>query len=824
MFRESRAAVSSTAPRTSQDAPSPTSLAEQDGNDGGLGYGSAAGVLSPPPVKLFPAVHPPPQPPPYPSCVLEPQQPLQSTSALLTSPPASTPHLPPPAVARCAPRHQDVTACHGAVQKERESSLPILAFSDKDRALIEQTVREVVAFGHALHSSHDLLPDKGQVYRILEEAHRAASEVFGMEAAKEWGGNFVFPPDVFSRDATRLQSLQGDIVALIGQHHNERAHLYLSEARVTSVFGADGDKIRNVSLEDFRRVLKLAREGIHIMTPPEFHLCGSPPPFRTKYLAVAPAVHKVLYDQFVEGSVLVIPTERACAIPGIHFSVQHWALKKNKPQGRVICDVSNTEDDETTPLNGSIPEGRLFIQEACTQEWGSIHLPTIDDIGQMILRVADNHGGLENIELWSTDLRGAFTLLRMAPGSSLLLAFALSCDLTIIHLCGMFGWVGLPYAFAVISRLLQCVANAKLRGGGLWYVDDCIGAAKRTDVTRDMSVMRDYSRELLGPTAIAQDKEKRGRRLDALGWCIDLDSELVTMSRRNFLKTVHAFFSFDVSGKVSRRQMEVMASLASRYSMLCRPMKPHVHDLYASLHSFGTEQSNKRHLTAQTRRAVCVWRSFLILLNLNESSYARTLRSFRYLIEYDASLTGLACGISKINEHSQIEMIAFTAVTPPFTATQDSSYQNTYEYLAVLLAILMAHCLHIKVFSYALTGDSVSSLSWCQADQARSALAYRANLAFTLASVATDATVDSTQFITSESNEVYDGLSRGLSAEQVGLDPRHHFHLHESHPVVEFLRLCDPTAPVPEALDCALLTGRFIDLLRQIEEGTYQPI
>lgn len=160
---------------------------------------------------------------------------------------------------------------------------------------------------------------------------------------------------------------------------------------------------------------------------------------------------------------------------------------------------------------------------------------------------------------------------------------------------------------------------------------------------------------------------------------------------------------------MSRRQMEVMASLASRYSMLCRPMKPHIYDLYASLHSFGTEQGNKRHLSAETRRAVGVWRSFLILLNLNESSYARTLPSFRnrpasYLIGYDASLTGLACGISKINECNQLVMIAFTAVTPPFMATQDS--------IAVLLRLLMAHCLHIKAFSYALIGDSVSSLSW----------------------------------------------------------------------------------------------------------------
>ena len=53
-------------------------------------------------------------------------------------------------------------------------------------------------------------------------------------------------------------------------------------------------------------------------------------------------------------------------------------------------------------------------------------------------------------------------------------------------------------------------------------------------------------RTLLGPSSVAAEKDKSGRQLDMIGWLIDLDTQLVTISDKNFNKTLHAFFSFDI--------------------------------------------------------------------------------------------------------------------------------------------------------------------------------------------------------------------------------------------------------------------------------------
>ena len=84
-----------------------------------------------------------------------------------------------------------------------------------------------------------------------------------------------------------------------------------------------------------------------------------------------------------------------------------------------------------------------------------------------------------------------------------------------------------------------------------------------------MSRVDDELRTSLGPGSVAADKDKSGRRLDMIGWIIDLDAQLVTISDRNFDKTVRAFFSFNINEPITLHQVQVMASLASRYTGQC---------------------------------------------------------------------------------------------------------------------------------------------------------------------------------------------------------------------------------------------------------------
>jgi hypothetical protein len=122
---------------------------------------------------------------------------------------------------------------------------------------------------------------------------------------------------------------------------------------------------------------------------------------------------------------------------------------------------------------------------------------------------------------------------------------------------------------------------------------------------------------LLGSESVAAEKDKSGRRLDMIGWLIDLDAQLVTISEKNFNKTLHAFFSFNIVEPVTLHQVQVMASLASRYTQISVVMKVHVGALYQF-----PSHSARRRLPESARVEVLLWRSFLLSLHVNPASFA----------------------------------------------------------------------------------------------------------------------------------------------------------------------------------------------------------
>jgi len=176
--------------------------------------------------------------------------------------------------------------------------------------------------------------------------------------------------------------------------------------------------------------------------------------------------------------------------------------------------------------------------------------------------------------LWAKDLKGP-SLLRFYPSQSRLFALGLECGLTTICPYGNFGWVGTPYAFNVVSRTLEVITEHTIDGAGLWYVDVLNGCSNRRTYESDMSRVDDEVRTLLGPGSVAAVKDKSGRQLDMIGWFIDLDAQLVTISDRYFDKTVHAFFIFNINEPITLHQVQVMTSLASRYTQIRVLMKVH---------------------------------------------------------------------------------------------------------------------------------------------------------------------------------------------------------------------------------------------------------
>lgn len=213
-----------------------------------------------------------------------------------------------------------------------------------------------------------------------------------------------------------------------------------------------------------------------------------------------------------------------------------------------------------TPLNC------VEAKEEAESWWGQIELPTIEVVVIMILEFyaaeidRNPSAKWDNLRLWKTDLRGAYQLMSIHPEYAKHFGMEISGDRVYIHLCGIFGWTCTPAAFQVVSRGIQWELKYSLKGDCRMYVDDIMGACMASDLSREVQCAKSVCTDLLGPNAIAEDKTEMGTRLDVLGYVIDLQLELLSISRKNFLNAVYGFFSTDLDQILKLSTAEKLAS------------------------------------------------------------------------------------------------------------------------------------------------------------------------------------------------------------------------------------------------------------------------
>ena len=124
------------------------------------------------------------------------------------------------------------------------------------------------------------------------------------------------------------------------------------------------------------------------------------------------------------------------------------------------------------------------------------------------------------------------------------MAFALGkdadgVDLTMLYPVGFFGWTGLPFAFHVISAVIERRVNDLIHGESEVYVDDLMGGSALDELEHNLAIARKVCTDLLGPNAVADDKTMSGRVIDFIGWEFNLDLKTVTIARRNFMRTLY---------------------------------------------------------------------------------------------------------------------------------------------------------------------------------------------------------------------------------------------------------------------------------------------
>lgn len=333
--------------------------------------------------------------------------------------------------------------------------------------------------------------------------------------------------------------------------------------------------------------------------------CDALTPLRRSYVRVHPAVNKMLGATLDQQLDFILPAHLARQfVPKLHLCKAHWTQKRGKKLGRPLGDLAYVCALKT-------PE----TAKAATEYYGDIHHPTIDGIANMIMSFWEKSlSDMPSIEwsslrIWRMDLKGAYTLISFRPEDVGLFAMPLTNDLIYLQLVGIFGWAETPAAFQVVTRAIQWELKHKLFRSTLMYVDDIIGLCFENQLTTDLEIAHNICTDLLGPGAVADDKEESGRRLDIIGYVVDLDlKRVMTISRKNYLTALHSFLYCDLDAKISLHKAQQLASWGSRYGRICRVTRPSCGALNR-LTLGRTSPHARLALLTEARIAISCWKS-----------------------------------------------------------------------------------------------------------------------------------------------------------------------------------------------------------------------
>jgi hypothetical protein len=541
---------------------------------------------------------------------------------------------------------------------------------------------------------------------------------------------------------------------MIKKLQNRRAHSRLSLDRVISVCSNDNP--------DFDLLCSIAEYGMPVIKPDSLVPNNCAPKLRKLGIKVKGAIN-LLSNKLAEKKNAIILNKKTVEDSNLilHFGATHWTIKKGKSFGRLLLDLGNEES--SPPLNSK------QAKNLCKEYFGEIILPSLNDIVSMILNMEGKFGNTDLI-LWKMDLRGAFTLLDVSAADCKWFAAELTNDLILIYITGLFGWTGTPFAFNVLSRVV-CFEAMKLSSGSLLiYVDDLIGCCRRCDLDQELLNIRYIVERICGPDSIAEDKTESGSSLESIGYFLDLDARAVGLSQNNFLRTVYGMFSVDLN-VVTVREMQRIASWCSRYANIVTWLKPFSRELYRSISGLINQNMklNLKDNQLKIQDIIDLWIHQLIMVKLDVKGWGRCFDSFRVLdseiiLEFDASLEGF--GMALYDIHTNDIMYGFKFYETNLfniinnSSIQNSSFQNSMEFIAVVLGLFWIISLNLPYRNLTVRGDSTVALCWSRKQVFRSRFCDRAVLVFSQLQHKFKFNIVDSVHINGENNVLCDAWSR----------------------------------------------------------------
>jgi hypothetical protein len=655
--------------------------------------------------------------------------------------------------------------------------------------------------------------------QFLQKSHLYCDKVMGPERAEKWAdnGTFQLPAECYTKDINRLVASNLTFDDHVDSLHTHMRKSMMSPERLqlcdTLLQGALPTKLYH-QLYDLSRGLKIFVEANFVNT-------STPNPPRKTYLATQHAVHKLLYNQWSGGTVLLLPiAELQSGKWGpFHFSDQTWGANFDKDSGRLAGDWSHALRGMN--INGSTTDAIAEVIQWAETTFGQVNLPTLPQLIDLIYQAAEKYGW-DNITLIKADVKAAFNQILFNAADVRRTAFPLINGLAVLHLVANFGWRCTPFAWNVISKVVILLVRHMGLLFAAMYVDDLMAACRKQDAENFHDTVENIFVHLMGEGARAPAKRGTGRRLTWLGWFICLDTRTVQPSHAILLKTAHSLFSTALDADWHLSALQALASRCQRLTIVAPILTPFTHAIYNDISHFNDNKSITRKLSHQTRHDITFFRSYILMLGVHPEQFAYPLSQFRHqpwtvALGHDGSLTGLGVWIG-LRDHTTntVHIIAFVRLHPlPFQFTDDSSYQNSHEFLCIVVGLFLARSMGLKGFQFSVLGDSMTTLSWVAKNKPKSKLARRAAVAYALLTAATTAQPGFMFYVTSKDNNICDAWSRGMTNEFSQQIPSHlEIPLTTNHPIYQLIELCNPQLPLPHIKAHSTLYSSIIGLLQ----------
>jgi hypothetical protein len=335
----------------------------------------------------------------------------------------------------------------------------------------------------------------------------------GEEIAESTAAGFVITEDMLKRDRTALQKCNNSIHQLILTN-------FESKKQTGSFSGTTVNQIIDQNDIEYNAIYSIAENGATFRTDPSFCPNNTPTnPLRELQRRMPHTFNKHCHKLWDKGRGLLLRYGDISMEDRkkLNFASLHWRFEPLKPLGRLLIDLSNSDNPQYLPLNGGT------AKQDAIDDFGKIEHPTITNMIQRWKQYMQQHGlSWGDMYISSDDIEQAFPRINYQPQTAVLMCAVVSApvdhniDNTIIFIytsgcmggtatCGIFETIGRPLSRA-IQNSIQSVHDR--------YCDDMFVVGAEYHIIPDKVILHDKTTRLLGKDAMSEVKNTIGQECD----------------------------------------------------------------------------------------------------------------------------------------------------------------------------------------------------------------------------------------------------------------------------------------------------------------------